>query len=150
MRMDKLKDCTLEYLRRSGCTFRCTPEGNLYTFSMQGHSGIYPVLLYAKEPYLVCLAKYPQVIPDERRLEVADFLHRANYGLLLGNFETDLDAGEVRFRTALLTDGEALSTGILDRYIQMPAAMLDRYAAGIEAIVYDGEIAPVALKIVED
>ena len=108
------------------------------------------MLLYAREPYLVCLAQLPDTIPDERRLEVAEFLHRANYGLLLGSFEMDYDRGEVRYRTALMTEGACPVDGVLDRYIQMPAAMLDRYAAGIEAIVSEGEIAQEALARLEE
>lgn len=148
--MDTLQSCTLNYLRELGCTFRTAQENNLYTFSVQGKRGIYPVLLYAREPYLVCLAKLTVSVPDECRLEVAEFLHRANFGLLLGNFEMDYDQGEVRYRTALLTEGECLPLSVLDRYIQMPAAMLDRYAAGIEAIVAEGEIAQEALARVEE
>ena len=148
--MDTLQSCTLNYLRELGCAFRTAPESNLFMFSVQGRHGIFPVLLYAREPYLVCLARYPKEVPDERRLEVAEYLHRANYGLLLGSFEMDYDRGEVRYRTALLSEGEQPAYGVLDRYIQMPAAMLDRYAAGMEGIIHEGQIAQEALAMVED
>ena len=148
--MDTLQSCTLNYLRELGCAFRTAPESNLFMFSVQGRHGIFPVLLYAREPYLVCLARYPKEVPDERRLEVAEYLHRANYGLLLGSFEMDYDRGEVRYRTALLSEGERPAYGVLDRYIQMPAAMLDRYAAGMEGIIHEGQIAQEALAMVED
>ena len=148
--MDTLQSCTLNYLRELGCAFRTAPESNLFMFSVQGRHGIFPVLLYAREPYLVCLARYPKEVPDERRLEVAEYLHRANYGLLLGSFEMDYDQGEVRYRTALLSEGERPAYGVLDRYIQMPAAMLDRYAAGMEGIIHEGQIAQEALAMVED
>ena len=68
---------------------------------------------------------------------------------LLGNFEMDYDEGEVRFRTSLMAEG-SLTHEVLDRYIQMPAAMLDRYAPGLAAIVADGEIAGEALRRVQD
>ena len=76
-------------------------------------------------------------------------MNRINYGLLLGNFEMDYDEGEVRFRTSLMAEG-SLTHEVLDRYIQMPAAMLDRYAPGLAAIVADGEIAGEALRRVQD
>ena len=43
-----------------------------------------------------------------------------------------------------------VSHEVLDRYIQMPAAMLDRYAPGLAAIVSDGEIAQEALRRVQN
>lgn len=148
--MDSLKNCALEYLHRTGCAFRSTPDKTIHLFSMRGHFGSYPVYLYTKAPYLICLAKYPQIVPDEHRMEVAEFLHRINYGLLLGNFEMDLDDGILRFRTALISDSDEIPHSILAQYIQMPAAMLDRYAAGIDAMIYEGELALNALKLIED
>ena len=66
------------------------------------------------------------------------------------SFEMDYDRGEVRYRTALMTEGACPVDGVLDRYIQMPAAMLDRYAAGMEGIIHEGQIAQEALAMVED
>lgn len=148
--MDSLQDCTRAYLEASGCRCRREEEGgSLYTFAARGEHGVYPVLVYARAPFLICIASFRQTVPDARRLETAEYLHRINYGLLLGNFEMDYDEGEVRFRTSLMAEG-SLTHEVLDRYIQMPAAMLDRYAPGLAAIVADGEIAGEALRRVQD
>ncbi|MGI5884250.1 MAG: YbjN domain-containing protein [Candidatus Spyradocola sp.] len=148
--MDSLQDCTRAYLEESGCRCRREKEGgSLYTFAAKGTNGVYSVLVFAREPFLICVAGLRQTIPDERRLEAAEYLHRINYGLLLGNFEMDYDEGEVRFRTSLMAEGP-VSHEVLDRYIQMPAAMLDRYAPGLAAIVSDGEIAQEALRRVQN
>ena len=148
--MDSLQDCTRAYLEASGCRCRREEEGgSLYTFAARGEHGVYPVLVYARAPFLICIASFRQTVPDARRLEAAEYLHRINYGLLLGNFEMDYDEGEVRFRTSLMAEG-SLSHEVFDRYIQMPAAMLDRYAPGLAAIVADGEIAGEALRRVQD
>ena len=148
--MDSLQDCTRAYLEASGCRCRREEEGgSRYTFAARGEHGVYPVLVYARAPFSICIASFRQTVPDARRLEAAEYLHRINYGLLLGNFEMDYDEGEVRFRTSLMTEG-SLTHEVLDRYIQMPAAMLDRYAPGLAAIVADGEIAGEALRRVQD
>lgn len=148
--MDSLQDCTRAYLEASGCRCRREEEGgSLYTFAARGEHGVYPVLVYARAPFLICIASFRQTVPDARRLEAAEYLHRINYGLLLGNFEMDYDEGEVRFRTSLMAEG-SLTHEVLDRYIQMPTAMLDRYAPGLAAIVADGEIAGEALRRVQD
>ena len=147
--MDSLQDCTRAYLEASGCRCRREEGGSLYTFAARGEHGVYPVLVYARAPFLFCSARFRQTVPDARRLEAAEYLHRINYGLLLGNFEMDYDEGEVRFRTSLMAEG-SLTHEVLDRYIQMPAAMLDRYAPGLAAIVAEGEIAGEALRRVQD
>jgi hypothetical protein len=42
----------------------------------------------------------PVHVPEERRTAVALLLARINYGLIIGNFELDLDDGEVRFKAS--------------------------------------------------
>ena len=58
----------------------------------------------------------------------------------------DYDNGDVRFRSAMVRENRPMEESILDRYIKTPAAMLDQYTAGIQAIVRDGEIARHALE----
>ncbi len=148
--MDKLQSHMVDYLNSIGCRYRCEESESLYTFAVKGKNGVYPVLLYAKTPFLICIARLPVTIPDRNRLEVAEYLHRANFGLLLGSFEMDYDEGEVRFRTALVTQNEDVGESVLDRYIQMPSTMLDKYAPGIYSIVYEGDIALTALRALEE
>ena len=146
--MDLIQDCTRAYLRRLACREKAVEGGALFTFSALGDHGAYPTLVYARAPFLICLARFSHTVPDARRLEVAEFLHRVNYGLLLGNFEMDYDEGEIRFRTSLMSEGP-VPPDVLGRYIQSPAAMLDRCAPGLAAIIEEGEIAGAALRLTQ-
>ena len=77
--MDSLQDCTRAYLEASGCRCRREEEGgSLYTFAARGEHGVYPVLVYARAPFLICIASFRQTVPDARRLEAAEYLHRIN------------------------------------------------------------------------
>ena len=144
--MDHLLNDTLEFLEKNGWRYRREENTNLLALSLRGEKDTYPMLIYAKAPFWVCIARLPWEIPDRNRLEVAEYLHRANYGLLLGSFEMDYDDGDVRFRSAMVRENRPVDESILDRYIKTPAAMLGQYAAGIRAIVQDGEIARRALE----
>lgn len=144
--MDHLLNDTIEFLDKIGWRYRREENTNLLALSLRGEKETYPMLIYAKAPFWICIAQLPWEIPDRNRLEVAEYLHRANYGLLLGSFEMDYDNGDVRFRSAMVRENRPMEESILDRYIKTPAAMLDQYAAGIQAIVRDGEIARHALE----
>lgn len=48
--------------------------------------------------YSIC----PLVCAAERRGAVAEFLCRANWGLVIGNFELDWDQGQIRYKTSTL------------------------------------------------
>ena len=73
--------------------------------------------------------------PVERRAEVAEFLTRANYGLHVGNFEMDVDDGEIRFKTSVDLEGSELSQEMLRRLVQINLSLVDRYLVGIQLVL---------------
>jgi Zn ribbon nucleic-acid-binding protein len=81
--------------------------------------------------YSIC----PQRVPEDRRGEVALFLARANYGLAAGNFELDLDDGEVRYKTVLQLRGGELDGLTLKRLVRANGIAMERYLPGIEDVV---------------
>ena len=71
-----------------------------------------------------------------------EFLHRANYGLHMGNFEFDGSDGEIRFKTSIDADGAVLNTVLSRNAIYMNCLMMDRYLPGILGLIY-GEMTAV-------
>jgi hypothetical protein len=80
----------------------------------------------------------PQRVPVERRLDVSEFLTRANYGLADGNFELDFDDGEVRFKTVLHVEGDELDDLLVKRIVRSNGAALETYLPTIGSIIAGG------------
>ena len=117
-RMDD-KEVLLMFFRGEEATFRCIVQVD----AEQGHIFFYSAL----ESY----------VPSHRRDDVALFLTRANYGMRVGNFEMDLDDGEIRFKTNLvLTEEEDFPQEVLGRMIYLNLAMMNRYYPGVMRVSY--------------
>ena len=88
----------------------------------------------------------PVFVPEPARSGMAEFLHRANEGLLYGGFQFDLDEGEVRYVTTLdLTDVDAAAlqssgvlTGLIRRLIYANVAGTDQYYSAVMAVAHAG------------
>lgn len=66
---------------------------------------------------------------------VMKYLHMANYGLKAGNFELDVDDGEIRFKYWMPIMGlERLPAEIIEHSIVHPCNMFERYGNGIAAL----------------
>jgi len=78
----------------------------------------------------------PINVPEGKRAAVAEFITRANYGLKIGCFEMDMDDGEVRYKSCLSTLDGVPSAQDLERHIDMPSYMLDRYGDGLLKIIF--------------
>ncbi|HEY9892637.1 MAG TPA: YbjN domain-containing protein [Candidatus Sericytochromatia bacterium] len=88
--------------------------------------------------YSVC----PVNAPDSKRLAVAEFLTRANSGMIIGNFEMDFEDGEIRYKTSIDVEDDSLSSGLIKRLVYANVMMMDAYLPGMMSVIY-GDVTPV-------
>ena len=81
--------------------------------------------------------------------EMAEFLHRANYGMIFGCFELDYDDGEIRFRISLNCNDGLPGPSVLEDLWDLPAMMAERYGNGIIAVSMGMLSAEEAIKRIE-
>jgi hypothetical protein len=87
--------------------------------------------------YSIC----PVNAPENKRLAVAEFLTRANSGMIIGNFELDFADGEIRYKTSIDVDGDTLSSALIKRLVYANVTMMDEYLPGIMSVIY-GDVEP--------
>jgi hypothetical protein len=85
--------------------------------------------------YSIC----PITIPAAKRAPLAEFITRANYGLLIGNFEMDYNDGEVRFKTSSVAPADLIAASdlgkaVLAQLLHLNVVTMDRYLPGIMAV----------------
>ena len=85
--------------------------------------------------YSVC----PISIPDGLRLQLSEFITRANHNLVLGNFEMDFGSGEIRFKTSLGLEGTDFTEELWRPLVLSNISIMDRYLPGILAVVSGGK-----------
>ena len=75
---------------------------------------------------------------------MAEFVCRANYGLLNGNFELDMRDGEVRYKSFVDCEDITPSSEMIRNSIYCPASMFKRYGEGLIDIIFGGSTAKAA------
>ncbi|MCC7222252.1 MAG: YbjN domain-containing protein [Chitinophagales bacterium] len=102
-----------------------------------------------KQEFILFFSLFPIPIPEEKRLLIAEYITRANYGLNAGNLELDFKDGEVRYRTYCNTDNDSLNEEIIRHLIHVNIQTMDRYAAGIMKVLYGNQTPLQAIEEVE-
>lgn len=87
---------------------------------------------------LVVLANFSPPALPERRDDVARYITRVNWDLLLGNFEMDYDHGDVRFRSSVDFTGGELKDATLRRAILTAMEIVEAHAETLSAVI-DGK-----------
>lgn len=105
----------------------------------QGENGDWTCTVRTREKpsqfvfYSVC----PVNIPQKKRLVIAEFLTRANFGLIVGNFEMDLQDGEVRYKTyAINGKNNLLNSELIGQLIFVNVMTMDKYLPALMSVLY--------------
>jgi len=82
-------------------------DSAVLSMEYEGENGRWPCYAQAHgdQDRYVFYSVIPVTAPEDRRIAVAELLTRANYGMLIGNFELDLDDGEIRYKTSIDMEG---------------------------------------------
>lgn len=131
------------YLQELEWRYQLDSEREILRLGVNCQHGSFEVIIHILDDIdlVKCFSIFPVRVPEQHRPKVAEYLTRANYGLLFGNFEMDYADGEVRFRTSMNTDDVAINSVVARHLVQQNINTADRYLGGLLRVVY-GEVAP--------
>jgi hypothetical protein len=136
--LSSIRDVVVTYLEAREIPHVIDPSGaivGMLSASEKGPWTVYIGMLEADDQVVVHSAFNPPV-PEEAREALALFLTRVNFGILHGNFELDLDDGELRYKTSIDVRGSALTEALFENVMVANVSMFDRWVPGIEAVVH--------------
>ena len=82
---------------------------------------------------------YPDRKPaadENSRLAVAEYLTRANFNMRNGNFELNMEDGEIRFKTYVHVGASKPDLGVAKLAVTLPFFMLDRFGDGLLEVLF--------------
>ena len=113
-------------------------EGQSIRGVMSGDHGRWEWLACTEqESGLSFCSLFPINVPARQRPAAAEYLMRANDGLMPGHFEMDFQDGQVRYLTNLTLDpGRVPEVEPLEEMIYANFAMMDKHLPGLLLVIY--------------
>ena len=81
---------------------------------------------------------------------MAEFISRANFGLMIGNFELNFDDGEVRYKTSLDVEDTAINFNLIKNLVYANITLMDHYYGGIMKVIYSDKTAAELIEEIEN
>ena len=134
--MQALLEIAKQFFEVDNWHYRDVPELGILTLNFKGDSGQWTCFAQARDELglFAFYSIYPTRAPEDRRQAIGEYLTRANYNMVLGNFEMDMQDGEVRYKTSIdVTDSE-LTPGLVRRLVYANLLNMDRYLPGMQAV----------------
>lgn len=118
-------------------SFYKVPEQTIFFVQYRGKNGEWRGLAQADDEHkqFVFYSICPLHSPKEKIHRVAEFLTRANFGMLIGNFEIDLADGQIRYKTSIDVEGSSLDTALIKRMVYTNVLTMDKYLPGIISVM---------------
>jgi len=91
----------------------------------------------------------PVNVPEDKLIEIAEFLTRANRGIRIGNFEMDYDTGEICYKTSIDIEGGDLTHKVMDNLLRANLSTTDRYFRGIMEVIFGDKAPTEAIQTIE-
>jgi hypothetical protein len=152
LNMGQILDTAEEWLKKDDWKYDREDDKNLIRCGVKAENASYRIVLQEK-PELDILLLYvfnQNNIVEDKRMTIAEFLTRANYGLNTGNFEFDMSDGELRYKVSVDVEGAQLTSVMVKNMISAGVSTMDRYYPGIMAISFAEASAEEAIKKIEN
>lgn len=147
--MSNIIDTITRFFEDDDWAFQRLENAPVLSMGFTGKSGKWMCFAQARELqhqfvfYSVC----PINVPVERLHTAAEFIARANYGMIIGNFELDYDDGEIRYKTSIDVEGDTLTPALIKQMVYANVIIMDRYLPGLLKVIF-GSATP--LEIIAD
>jgi hypothetical protein len=136
--MGQLFEAVVDYLTEDDWKFNVVKDDTALMLSFRGEAGSWQCFATVDEEkqWFTFYSILPSNVPEEKRVEIAEFITRANYGLVIGNFEMDYGDGEVRYKTSVDVEGGELTPKMIENLMRANLMTMDRYFAGVMGVLY--------------
>jgi hypothetical protein len=111
----------------------------LVAFDGPADQGIAQVVEYSER--FVFHFVFPGYVPEDRRIKVAEFITRANWRLIEGDFQLDLDTGALRYKVGIDFSNTELTEQLVRNAILSGMNTIEMFTDGLMAVI-EGRVEP--------
>ena len=110
----------------------------LFTLNMKLHCKLQSarMLIIVRQDNFSTLTTIPISADENHRLATAEYLTRANYNVRVGNFEMDMNDGEIRYKTYVHAGEGDLCVSGARLALTIPFLMIDRFGDGLLEVIF--------------
>lgn len=138
--MGRVYDAVLAFLQFDSWRYEEIPAENAVRFGFTGRNARFECFGRANEEHeiFVFYTVIPILTPESQRVQVAELIARINYGLNVGNFELDMEDGEIRYKTSIDIEGGELAHRMVETLLSVNISTADRYFPAFADVLYAG------------
>lgn len=138
--MGRILDAVQQFLEEDDWPYSLMDERPVYKTGFEGKNGQFTCYAQerAEQQQFVFYSIFPVRVPENKLNELSEFMTRANYGMIIGNFELDYVDGEVRYKTSVDVEDVDLVEPLVRHMMYANVLTMDKYFPGLMRVLYAG------------
>ncbi|MBD2681278.1 MULTISPECIES: YbjN domain-containing protein [Nostoc] len=150
--MGKIFEAMSNFFKGDGWPIHQIDTELAYSMTFQGENGKWTCIAQAVEEkevfifYSIC----PINTPENKYSQMAELITRANYGLLIGNFEMSFADGDTRLKTSIDIEGTSTLEIVIQQLVYMNVLTMDNYLPAMMKVIYTDVLPAQAIAQVEE
>lgn len=148
-----MHDAVIEYIESKDWKYQVVSDNRFIHFGISANNGKIDCVADVREErkQFIFLSHCIVNAFGDKLKEIAEYLNRVNYSLVIGSFELNMNDGKIRFKTSMFFD-DALppSIEVIERTIITNLYMMDRYMPGVMSILFGHQTPEEAYQEIEN
>lgn len=131
----------VQHFESNGLKFLTNPDSKSVQLFITGDYAVYncQIQLTHDDELIQVRIHYPVLARDPKiRPYVAEALARANHGMSIGNFDIDMDTGDINFHLGQVIRGHGLDDHMIGGVFSAAISTADRYFPAIMRVMFAG------------
>lgn len=136
--MGRVFEAVIDFLNADGWRFEEVTGQTAVRFGFTGRNARFECYGRVNEDHetFVFFSILPLRAPEEKRASLAELITRINYGMNIGNFEMDMNDGELRYKTSIDVEGGDLTQKMVETLVTVNLSTTDRYFTAFTDVLY--------------
>jgi hypothetical protein len=138
-RTNSVFEVVIDFLKENNWSFSQHETEPIIRMGYEGENGEWTCVARTREipAQFVFYSIFPIAVPQKKRVAIAEFITRVNFGLIVGNFEMDFQDGELRYKTyGIDTEDNSISSALIKQLIFINVMTMDRYLPELMSVIY--------------
>ena len=138
--MGRILDAVKQFLDEDDWPYSLMENNPVYKTGFEGKNGQFTCYAQerAEQQQFVFYSIFPVRVTEDKLAQVSEFITRANYGMIIGNFELDYTDGEIRYKTSVDVEDVDLVEPLVRHLMYANVLTMDRYFPGLMRVLYGG------------
>ena len=152
---EKIKSCIQSYLDKDEWHYTFDKDQGVFNakIKLDGRLNRCDITVRIRDDYYTVYGGIALNADTKSIPAVAEYLHRANFGLKIGSFELDHNDGEIRYKICVDCGDKCdcmPSESVILRSLELAAVMFDTYGEGLLGVMFKNVSPEEAIKTAEE